>query len=117
MIYAGEDVLYYNVQCEECGNIIKVNKGYVKNGIVDYVVKCEKCNKASDKIKNIPLKCPRCGSFQLTANNKGFSLGKAVAGGIAFGAVGLLGGFIGSKDVMITCLQCGHKWKAGKDIK
>ena len=109
MIYAGEDVLYYNVQCEECGNIIKVNKGYVKNGIVDYVVKCEKCNKASDKIKNIPLKCPRCGS-SINTNNKGF-ISKVVDE--LLGAVVLLG-FIEAKT-MTTRLQCGHI--ESRDIK
>ena len=61
-----------------------------------------------------PLKCPRCASTQLYAGDKGFSLGKAAAGGILLGSVGLLGGFIGSKKIMITCLKCGYKWQAGK---
>jgi len=60
------------------------------------------------------LKCPRCGSSQLHAGKKGFGLGKAAAGGLLLGPVGLLGGVIGSKKVMITCLSCGKKWKAGK---
>jgi hypothetical protein len=60
------------------------------------------------------LKCPRCKSTQLHAGQKGFSLGKAAAGGLLLGGVGLLGGMIGSKKVMITCLKCGFKWQAGK---
>lgn len=60
------------------------------------------------------LKCPRCQSTQLHAGNKGFSLGKAVTGSLLVGGAGLLGGFIGSKKIMITCLKCGHKWQAGK---
>lgn len=55
--------------------------------------------------------CPRCGSTQLTANKKGFGLGKAAAGGLLLGPVGLLGGFLGSNKVLITCLKCGHQWK------
>lgn len=55
--------------------------------------------------------CPRCGSTQLTANKKGFGLGKAAAGGLLLGPVGLLGGFFGSNKVIITCLKCGHQWK------
>lgn len=55
--------------------------------------------------------CPRCGSTQLTANKKGFGLGRAAAGGLLLGPVGLLGGFLGSNKVIITCLKCGHQWK------
>jgi hypothetical protein len=60
------------------------------------------------------IKCPRCNSTQLHAGDKGFGLGKAAAGGILLGPVGLLGGLIGSKKVMVTCFKCGHKWQAGK---
>lgn len=58
-----------------------------------------------------PVRCPRCGSTQLTANRKGFGLGKAAAGGLLLGPVGLLGGFLGSSKVKITCLKCGYTWK------
>jgi len=60
------------------------------------------------------IKCPQCRSTQLTANQKGFGIGKAAIGGILTGGIGLLGGFIGSKKVKITCLKCGHSWKPGK---
>jgi len=59
------------------------------------------------------IKCPKCGSTQLTANKKGFSAGKAVAGAVLTGGVGLLAGAIGSNKVYITCLKCGYKYKAG----
>lgn len=58
-----------------------------------------------------PVRCPRCRSTQLTANKKGFGLGKAAAGGLLLGSVGLLGGFLGSSKVKITCLKCGYTWK------
>ena len=61
-----------------------------------------------------PIRCPRCGSTQLTANQKGFGLGKAVGGGLLLGPVGLLGGFLGSKQVKLTCLKCGKQWKPGE---
>ncbi len=58
-----------------------------------------------------PIRCPRCRSTQITANRKGFGLGKAAAGGLLLGPVGLLGGFFGSSKVKITCLKCGYSWK------
>lgn len=54
------------------------------------------------------VKCPKCGSEQISANKKGFSLGRAVAGTIAVGA---LAGTHGSSDVIITCLSCGNSWE------
>jgi ribosomal protein S27E len=61
------------------------------------------------------IKCPKCGSTQLSADKKGFGLGKAIGGGLLLGPVGLLGGLVGSKKVMITCLKCGNQWKAGNN--
>ena len=59
------------------------------------------------------VKCPLCGSKSLTANTKGFGLGKAAAGGLILGPVGLLGGFLGSRKVKVTCIKCGHSWTPG----
>lgn len=64
-------------------------------------------------MSNDEIKCPECGSNQITASKKGFGLGKAAAGGLLLGPVGLLGGAIGSGKVKITCLKCGHEWKPG----
>jgi tellurium resistance protein TerD len=60
------------------------------------------------------MKCPKCRSPELSANRRGFGLGKAVAGGALTGPVGLLAGFMGSGKIKITCLSCGHAWQAGK---
>jgi ribosomal protein S27E len=64
-------------------------------------------------IEDTPIRCPKCGSTQLTANKKGFGLGKAAAGGILLGPVGLLGGLIGAGQITITCLKCGHTFQPG----
>jgi len=61
--------------------------------------------------KEPELKCPRCGSTYITANKKGFGVGKAIGGAILTGGIGLLAGFIGSGKVKITCLKCGRSWK------
>lgn len=56
--------------------------------------------------------CPKCGSTSITANKKGYGVGKAVVGASLIGeGVGLIAGTIGSKKVIITCLNCGHQWK------
>jgi predicted RNA-binding Zn-ribbon protein involved in translation (DUF1610 family) len=63
------------------------------------------------------IKCPKCGSTQITSNKQGFSGKKAVAGAILTGGVGLLAGTLGSNKVKITCLSCGHTWAPGEHIK
>ncbi|MEX6691216.1 hypothetical protein QTN47_27145 [Danxiaibacter flavus] len=60
------------------------------------------------------IKCPKCGSTQLTAQKKGYSATKGVAGAFLTGGVGLLAGFHGSSDIDITCLSCGNKWNPEK---
>lgn len=61
------------------------------------------------------IQCPKCGSSDLTANKKGFSGKKAVAGALLTGGVGLLAGTLGSNKVKITCLKCGHEFLPGQD--
>jgi len=56
------------------------------------------------------VKCPKCGSTQVAANKKGFGLGKALGGGFLLGPVGLLGGLVGSRKILISCLKCGNQW-------
>ena len=69
-----------------------------------------------DRIKQMDKEgivyCPKCFSTQVTANKKGFSLGKAAAGTLIAG--GPLLGAIGRNKIEVTCLKCGNKWKAGK---
>lgn len=65
----------------------------------------------NEQVIEEPVRCPLCHSTQITANKKGYGLGKGVAGGLLLGPAGLLGGLIGSNKVVITCLKCGHQWK------
>lgn len=79
--------------------------------------KCSHCGNVGGesqvpRVRRRPrVQCPRCSSTDLSANKKGYGLGKAAAGGILLGPVGLLGGLIGSGKVVITCLSCGHAWE------
>lgn len=78
--------------------------------------KKEEKQELKDRIKQMDKEgivyCPKCYSTQVTANKKGFSLGKAAAGTLIAG--GPLLGAIGRKKIEVTCLKCGNKWKAGK---
>ena len=60
------------------------------------------------------VKCPKCGSKDLSANKKGFGIGKAVVGHALVGGIGLVAGNIGAKKIRITCLNCGHEFWAGE---
>lgn len=78
----------------------------------------EKSEKVPDKnnivntVDDNQARCPRCGSTSLSANKKGFGMGKAVVGTLAFGVIGgALAGSIGAKKIEVTCLKCGKKFK------
>ncbi len=58
--------------------------------------------------------CPKCGSTSLSANKKGFGIGKAVVGASVAGPIGLVAGNAKAKKIRVTCLNCGHQWWAGK---
>ncbi|GEM_PF-1197229 len=56
-------------------------------------------------------RCPHCGSTSLSGNKKGFGIGKAVVGAWALGPIGLVAGNIGAKKLIVTCLNCGKRFK------
>lgn len=66
--------------------------------------------KAENKANGVAC-CPKCGSTSLSANKKGFGIGKAVVGALVTGPIGLVAGNAGAKKVWVTCLNCGHRWK------
>lgn len=98
------------INCPECGKQIS-----------DKAISCPNCgypinfqNQQVQQNQEEYLCCPKCGSRELHAEHKGFSGGKALAGALVTGGIGLLAGTIGSKETQITCLKCGNKFKAGE---
>ena len=71
------------------------------------VVSCPHCG---ESLPGLHIKCPICDSMSIAIGQKGFSLGKAAAGGILLGPLGLLGGLIGRKKIEIVCQACEYKW-------
>ena len=63
------------------------------------------------------VRCPKCGSNQITANKKGFGTGRAIAGGLLTGNiwVAAAAGGVGMNEIQITCLSCGHSWIVKRD--
>ena len=131
----GQDEKHILVECTRCGRKVKVEKtlisetptGYLVNNISSKLncicgkksisidgkpyVKYVSTEKPTKVVEDIQLKCPKCKSTNLTANNKGFGLGKAAVGGILLGPVGLLGGLFGSKKPVFICLNCGNQFE------
>ena len=99
------------INCPECGKEISDKAASCPN--CGYPI-CEPASSQVQQAQEEYLVCPYCGSKELHAEQKGFSGGKAAAGAVLLGGVGLLAGTIGSKEVMITCLKCGNTFKAGQ---
>ena len=59
------------------------------------------------------VKCPKCGSTQISANKKGFQRSRAAGATYLFGPLGIVAGFLGS-NVVVTRLKCGNQWEPGK---
>ena len=128
-----EDASSVGAECPNCGAVLKISKerlkekdgGYVSINKLICPCKCEYDEIAFANIGKRPqanfkdktstsqseVRCPKCGSTQITGYKKGFGVGKAVGGGILLGPAGLLGGFLGSQKVVVACLKCGHRWK------
>lgn len=58
-----------------------------------------------------PDKCPMCGEKEnwklVDTTKKGFSVGKAAAGAVLLGPIGLVGGALGKKKLCYYCGKCG----------
>ena len=109
------------INCPECGKEISNKAATCPNCDCPISETSENKNPLSDIVSNQIqqpqeeyIACPYCNSRELHAEQKGFSGGKALAGAVLLGGVGLLAGTLGSKDVRITCLKCGKSFKAGE---
>lgn len=61
------------------------------------------------------VKCPKCKSMNIEVigkDKKGFSLGKAIVGGVLVPVVGAAAGFLGKNGKYdLICKDCGHRYQ------
>lgn len=109
----------HQIQCPKCGEMTSSRK-----------IKCEHCGEniaielfntdqspeptyvtPQPRIKKIPsICCPRCGSTDFDLAPAGFSIGKAVAGGLLLGQIGMLAGASSSRKHKRICRKCGKEF-------
>lgn len=100
------------INCPECGKEIS-----------DKATSCPKCGNPFNQQPQVVAeendenkeyhRCPHCHSKELRSDKKGFSGGKALAGVVLTGGIGVLAGTIGYKNIQFTCMKCGKKFKLG----
>lgn len=63
-------------------------------------------------MSSAPTLCPKCkriNTMEMVSERKGgFSGGKAVAGAVLLGPLGLVGGALGKRKVAYQCSKCGY---------
>ena len=62
-----------------------------------------------------PVRCPMCGSTQVTAVRRGYDPGCGCLGVLLFSWIGLLLGFLNADRVDLVCSRCGARWEPGSD--
>lgn len=103
------------MRAKECGWVILSSKGvgdgrtrYCKQPPKPPKVKTWKSQQEITRRRHKALHCPNCGGTELIPVKKGFSVGKAVVGGLLVGPLGLVAGAIGSNKIKLVCLSCRH---------
>lgn len=84
------------------------------DGTNDYSIWDSVPRSQSAPVDENSLHCPNCKSINiqlLGQDRKAFSIGKAVAGGVLTGGVGVLAGFAGKKgNYQWVCMSCGNRF-------
>ena len=81
------------VNCDTCGYCIAKNEIIAKKY---RAIRMASHHESNDTPSTPTLRCPRCGSVNVTTGSRGYSI---------------LTGFLGSGKTVNRCGSCGHKWK------
>lgn len=93
-----------NAVCKKCGTKETVFTRNPETGIIDNLSLPQRESKpappksvSNPERSSAPLvRCPKCGSTQITTGNRGYSM---------------VWGFVGSGKTVNRCAKCGHKWE------
>ncbi len=118
MIWEGEGDGYISIKCPKCDKSSVIKETYVTKTPIGYQVNGEgrcSCGFVFKKIhKDERIKCPKCGSMEISIQKEGFRAGPACCGAILAGPLGLLCGAKGSNKLNKHCVRCGHIWSVGQ---
>lgn len=89
-------IIVYSLLCVACGPARHTHTVIIRDGEIS---------------EGAAIRCPKCNGDNLSSNNRGYSVGKGLTGGLLLGPVGLLFGASGSWQPVLTCLSCGYSWK------
>lgn len=97
------------IKCSECGKDVS-----------DKAATCPNCGNPIGQVANTDSQakicCPNCKSDDVEMMKKGFSGGKAAAGVLLTGGVGILAGVIGSNNIMLGCKRCGKRFNSSESL-
>lgn len=117
MIWEYEEPGFISVKCPSCGKSSNVKDSATFKTATGYKVngqgKCA-CGLVFDEIyRDERVKCPKCGSTEVTIQKEGFDAGSACCGAFLVGPFGLLCGAKEANKLNRHCLNCAHKWRVG----
>jgi DNA-directed RNA polymerase subunit RPC12/RpoP len=118
MIWEEEKDGYISIQCPSCSKSSVIKEALVSKTATGYKVNGEgrcACGLVFNEIcRDKRIKCPNCGSTEISIQKEGFNAGSACCGAILAGPLGILCGAKGANKLNRHCLNCGHKWLVGQ---
>lgn len=110
-----EWINFVKIRVEEEGEKTNNNSNEL-NPLVKKVLEKQEEKSRLEQLKKdkIPY-CPKCHSTSLSANKKGFGFVKGALGMGLSVDIGMLAGGAGANKIILTCMNCGHKFKPGKN--
>lgn len=117
MIWDGEGYGFISVKCPQCSKISNIKQSSADKTATGYRLKGEgkcSCGLTFNEIyRDERVKCPNCGSTEITVMKEGFNAQGACCGALLVGPLGLLCGANEANKLNRHCLKCGHKWPIG----
>ena len=99
------------MKCAKCGHDIPDSAPHCPGCAAGYTRPPEQDTRPREQ--NNRVRCPLCGSPEISAVRRNYNPGCGCLGALLFGWAGLLLGLLGAGNVDLVCHNCGATWKAG----